>query len=320
VVSGDVNGDGLRNDRAFIFDPSSAPDTAIGNGMSRLLASAPERAKECLQQQLGNIAGRNSCSVPWTPTFDMQANFKPASFGLNRKLTVSLVGLNTLAGIDQLLHGSHNLHGWGQPAYSDRTLLYVRGFDPQAQRYVYQVNEHFGAANGNRNAFRVPFQLSVQARLAIGVDPARQQMNAVFGGGRGGRPTVANFRERLARAVPNTFRQILELNDSLKLELTPDQQKNLTSAGDSLQAKADTLIEALAQTLGNADKNGDPMQLGIKMRGKIQEGRKLAETAIADAQKILTPEQWAKVPKTIKEPLQGRGGGGEGGGFRPPDR
>ena len=319
MVSGDVNGDGLRNDRSFIFDPASAPDTAIANGMSRLLASAPDRAKACLQQQIGTIAGRNSCSVPWTPTFDLQANFKPSSFGLNRKLTISLVGLNTLAGIDQLLHGSHNLQGWGQPAFADRTLLYVRGFDPQTQRYIYQVNEHFGAANGTRNAFRVPFQLSLQARLAIGVDPARQQMNAVFGGGRGGRPTVANFRERLARAVPNTFRQILELNDSLKLELTPDQQKNLTVAGDSLQAKADTLVEALAETLGAAEKNADPMQLGMKMRGKIQEGRKLAETAITDAEKILTPEQWAKVPKNIKEPLQGRGAGGEGG-FRGPDR
>jgi hypothetical protein len=320
IVSGDVNGDGLRNDRSFIFDPSSAPDTAIANGMSRLLASAPDRARACLQQQLGNIAGRNSCSVPWTPQFDLQANFKPSSFGLNRKLTISLVGLNTLSGIDQLLHGSHNLHGWGQPAFADRTLLYVRGFDPQSQRYIYQVNEHFGAANGTRNAFRVPFQLSLQARLAIGVDPARQQMNAVLGGGRGGRPTVDNFRERLARAIHNTFREILEVNDSLKLELTPDQQTKLKVAGDSLQVKADTLVESLAQTLGNADKNADPMQLGMKMRSRIQEGRKLSETAIADAQKLLTPEQWAKVPKNIKEPSQGRGPGGEGGGFRPPDR
>ncbi|MFN2601911.1 MAG: carboxypeptidase regulatory-like domain-containing protein [Gemmatimonadaceae bacterium] len=322
TVSGDVNGDGLRNDRAFIFNPSSAPDTAIANGMSRLLASAPARAKACLESQLSTIALRNSCSVPWSPSFDLQANFKPSSFGLNRKLQISLVGLNTLSGLDQLLHGSHNLHGWGQPVYPDRTLLYVRGFDPQAQRYVYQVNEHFGAQNGSRNAFRVPFQLSLQARLAIGVDPARQQMAAVFGGGRGGgRPTVDQFKERLARAVPNTFQEILDLNDSLKLDLTSDQQAKLKAAADSLQSKADTLINALAQTLGTADKNADPMQLGLKMRGKIQEGRKLGENAITEAQKILTPEQWAKVPKNIKEPPQGRGAGGEGGGgFRPPDR
>ena len=60
------------------------------------------------------------------------------------------------------------------------------------------------------------------------------------------------------------------------------------------------------------------MQLGMKMRGKIQEGRALAQKAITDAQKMLTPAQWAKVPKSVKDPLpQRQGGDGEGRG---PDR
>jgi hypothetical protein len=50
------------------------------------------------------------------------------------------------------------------------------------------------------------------------------------------------------------------------------------------------------------------MQLGMKMRGRIQEGRALATKAIKDAEGVLTPEQWAKVPKTIKEPFQRQGG------------
>jgi len=56
------------------------------------------------------------------------------------------------------------------------------------------------------------------------------------------------------------------------------------------------------------------------MRGRIEEARTLAQKAIADAQKILTPEQWAKLPKTVKEPLPQRGQGGQGGGFRGQDR
>jgi hypothetical protein len=278
--------------------------------MSRLLASAPERARECLTAQMGTIASRNSCSVPWSTSFDLQLNVKPNQFGLNRKLTISILGLNTLGGIDQLLHGSDNLHGWGQPVFPDRTLLYVRGFDPATQRFKYQVNEHFGAANGSRNAFRVPFQLAVQARLTLGQDPARQQFNAVFGGRGGNRPTAADFRERLARAVPNPFRRILELNDSLKLELTADQKTKLQTMGDSMQVKADTLVGALAQTLGsNEARNADPLQLGMRMRGRIQEGRALAQKAIKDAETILTPEQWAKIPKEVKEPFQQREGG-----------
>jgi hypothetical protein len=309
IVGGDVNGDGLRNDRPFVYDPAAAADTALSNGMSRLLATAPERARECLEAQMGTIARRNSCSVPWSPSLDLQANFRPTFFGLNRKLTVSVLGLNTLVGIDHLLHGKDDLHGWGQPVFPDRTLLYVRGFDPAARRFVYQVNEHFGAQAGSRNAFRVPFQLAVQARLALGRDPARQQMNAVLGARGANRATPADFRERLARAIPNPFQRILELNDSLKLDLTADQKSKLQVMRDSLQVKADTLIGALAQTLGsNEARNADALQLGARMRGRIQEGRALALKAVKDAEQVLTPDQWAKVPDDIKQPFQGQQG------------
>ena len=85
--------------------------------------------------------------------------------------------------------------------------------------------------------------------------------------------------------------------------------------GDSLQTKADTLVVALAQTLGGADaQKADPLQLGMRLRGKIQEGRALTEKAIKDAQALLTPEQWAKLPKDVKEPAQrNQGGQGRGG-------
>jgi hypothetical protein len=142
-------------------------------------------------------------------------------------------------------------------------------------------------------------------------------MNAVFGGRGGNRASAADFRERLARAVPNPFRRILELNDSLKLDLTADQKTKLQTMGDSLQVKADTLVGSLAQTLGgNEARNADPLQLGMRMRGRIQEGRALAQKAIKDAESVLTPEQWAKVPKEVKEPFQ-RPEGGQGR-FGPP--
>src|SRR5947199_6842094 len=38
VVGSDINGDGARNDRAFIFVPATAPDTAVGNAMRTLIA------------------------------------------------------------------------------------------------------------------------------------------------------------------------------------------------------------------------------------------------------------------------------------------
>jgi len=319
LVSGDINGDGVRNDRAFIFDPASAPDTAIGNGMARLLATGHPRAEDCLRNQFGKIAGRNSCSIPWSPGLDFQANIRPDFLGLSRRLTLSVLGVNTLTGIDRLLHGADNLRGWVQPVITDRTLLYVRGFDPVAQRFLYQVNEHFGTATGTKSAYRVPFQISVQGRLAIGTDPARQQMDALLGGvtGRVSERT-AIFRDRLARSVPNVYRNILELNDSLHLELTPDQQAQLKIGGDSLQAKADTLIDALAQALGTTDRNENPMKLMLKMRDKVQEGRALGQKAVAESQKILSPEQWVKPPKYVREIGPDRESGEER--RRPPGR
>jgi hypothetical protein len=317
LVSGDINGDGRsNNDRAFVFNPADAAargDTAVANGMTRLLANTSARARDCLLSQMDRVASRSSCSSPWSPSLDLQANIRPAGFGLDRRLTISVIALNTLTGIDQLLHGSNNLHGWGQPSFPDRTLLFVRGFDPVSNTYAYQVNEHFGVTNGTRNAFRIPFQIAVQGRLALGTDPARQQFNNVVGGGRG-RLSADALKARMTRLVPNAFLDIIAVNDSANLELTPDQIAKLKASGDAFQAKADSLIDKVANMLADTTvKSPDPMTVFAKLQPSMTEGRKLATQAINDSKAILTPVQWAKVPDSIKTPGLRRGDG-EGGG------
>jgi hypothetical protein len=313
MVSGDVNGDGRANDRAFIFNPADAlmrGDTVVGNGMTRLLANTSVRARECLLNQMGKVADRSSCSTPWSPSLDLQANIRPAGFGLDRRLTISISTMNALTGLDQLLHGNDHLHGWGQPSFPDRTLLYVRGFDPATNTYQYQVNEHFGATNGTRNAFRVPFQIAIQGRLTLGTDPARQQFNNVVGRGAGGRMNPEALKARMTRLVPNAFLDIIAINDSAKLELTPDQITKLQTAGDAFKVKSDSLIEKVANILGDSTvKNPDPMTVFAKVQPSIAEGRKLATQAINDAKAILRPAQWAKVPDSIKTPGIRRGDG-----------
>ncbi len=329
LVSGDVNGDGSRNDRAFVFDPSRiASDSALANGMRRLLSDAPGRVRDCLEGQLGTVAGRNSCASPWQAALDFQANFRPTAFGLNRRLTLSVLAVNALAGFDQLFHGS-DLRGWGQQTRPDQTLLYVKGFDAASQRYRYDVNGRFGTTSSSATAFRSPFQIGLQARMAIGPDPARQGVNAIFGGrgngagGRNGPPNADDFRARLARAVQNPFYRVLELKDSLALALTADQESRLKSLGDSLQTKADSLIASIAETLAKASANPDPASLATALRGRTSEARTLSEQAAKAAQQILTSEQWAKLPDNVKTPRRpgaGRGDfggpGGEGGGRR----
>jgi hypothetical protein len=326
TVSGDVNGDGSRNDRAFIYDPADPriqTDTALVNGMSRLLAAGSSSARECLLAQVGSMAGRNSCSSPWTPALDIQMNFKPAAFGLDRRFTLSLQLQNALVGLDQLLHGGNNLHGWGQPVIPDRTLLFVRGFDPATDRFRYQVNEHFGVPGGRNSAYRVPFQIGLQGRLAVGQDPRSQQVRQIFGGANGRAATREDYKARMQRLVPNPFLTTIALNDSLKLDLTAEQKVRLLALSDSLAPRVDKLVGEIADLLAGAGSNPDPQVIFARMSGKTNEGRKLAEQAIADLQSAVTPEQWAKLPDSVKTVPTGRGlggGGGEGarGGQRPP--
>ena len=200
--------------------------------------------------------------------------------------------------------------------------MYVRGFDQANQRFIYEVNERFGARQGSRSAFRSPFQLAVQVRAALGSDPAREQIRAMTRGPGGRQMTPEQLRQRMQRTIPNPFRRTLELNDSLALALTPEQQSALKAKGDSLQVRADSIIAKIADVLGSVGANPDPQTTMFRMRDNIQAGRRIAEQATKDLEAILTPEQWAKLPANVKNPLMGpRGQGGEPGvrfEMRPP--
>jgi hypothetical protein len=307
TVGSDINGDGARNDRAFVFDPSGTADPAVATAMARLLEGSSGRVRECLQSQLGSIAGRNSCRNPWSYGLDVRANVRPSLPRLRNRLTFSVDAINTLGGLDRLLHGSSNLSGWGQQNQADPVLLYPRGFDPATQSFRYEVNERFGASRQQNQAFRNPFQLQVQARLAVG----RQQQGgggfggiagAVMGGagGRGGPGGGGNFNPRnvLDRVLANPVRELVALRDTL--QLTPEQVTRLEGIADSLQVQLDSArAQAQRETpqRGNRAAGQEGGQGGFQ---RFQAVRARSREALAEAQKVLTPEQWQKVPERIR--------------------
>lgn len=183
MVDRDVNGDGMRNDRAFVFDPAGAADPAVAQAMDRLLATAPARVVACLEGQLGRIADRNSCRNPWSQSLDLRASLRPNLPRLERRLTVSLDATNLLTGLDQLVHGRDNMKGWGEGVRAETTLLQVRGFNPATNAFVYQVNEGFGQARRGANALRAPFALRLSARITLGGQPALTNRGFGAGGG-----------------------------------------------------------------------------------------------------------------------------------------
>lgn len=348
LVNGDVNGDGSRNDRAFIFDPATTADPAVAQAVGRLLA-AGNSAASCLASQLGTIAGRNSCRGPWQPSFDLQVNVRPAWFGGERRLTMSLVTSNLLAGVDQALHGANDLHGWGQTIRPDATLLYVTGFDPVNQRFDYAVNERFGSTRSAANAIRVPFQVGVQMRFTLGALP-RGFLGAFGGGGGqggqggaggpgGGSPVAAgaapaptgaggaaapggargnggfDIASRLDALMPDPARKVADLQ--IGLRLSDEQVAKLTALSDSFVARRTALGEEISAAVAKARQDPDPSRLFATLRPRLQQAREERKRTLDAVQAVLTPEQWANVPDEIKNPPgpgfgpgRGRGPGG----------
>ena len=217
----------------------------------------------------------------------------------------SLITANFLTGLDQLLHGN-NLQGWGQPNRVDPTLLYVRGFDPSTQSFLYDVNGRFGSTNASQYALvHTPGLVALQARMVLGPDP-RERFRATFSSrigsltGSGGAGTE----------VANPIAQIIALRDSL--QLSQDQVDRLTVISDTLAAKTKIIGDSIRAQVAKQG-NANPQSIFASIRPQIMQGRKNLTAALAQAQAILTQEQWAKVPASIKTPPAfGRQGGGQG--------
>lgn len=308
MVAGDINGDGLSNDRAFIFAPSYS-DVAVATGMRNLLNSVPARIAECLRDQFGQIADRNSCRSAWSHGLDIRGSVRPNLPRIERRLTISIDANNILR---------------GKTARVDNRLLEVRGFNSTTNSFVYEVNEAFGQSRRGAFAIRNPFALRLTARLAVG-GPAFQN-NRGFGspmaardlagaagrdrGGRGGfgdgftgmfrREESGNFVGLVDRMLANPVPVLLELKDNLAL--SADQVARVQEISAALQEKLMKRREELGRKLESvsAPQQG---QLLLELQPIIEMTREEVTNALAKVQKVLTPEQWAKVPNQVRNPF-----------------
>lgn len=298
MVNGDVNGDGVRNDRAFIPSPDGDGELAVA--LRDLLAATDARAAECLRAQVGRVAGRNSCTTPWTPQLDVQLNWRPRARRLDDRLTVSLVANNTLAGLDRALHG-RAIKGWGQPLLPDRQLLTVSGFDAAARAYRYAVNQRFGTPIGARNPFGVPFQLALRAQIALGTDQARANLRALRGNG--GADSLSVVRARVVRQVPYPLDSLLRAADSLGLALTPAQRETIDAAARQYRTIAEARIDEI---VGLVTSNGGRPDMGA-IAPKLQQANlalvKAIQESLKQVEATLTPAQWSKLPDKIRYPF-----------------
>lgn len=304
MTAGDVNGDGVSNDRAFVFAPAAASAPAgVGEGMAHLLGSAPANVRSCLEAQAGRIAEPNSCRTGWSPSLDLNAQLqvgKRIDGSPHRRVTLWASAQNVTAGLDYLLHGPERLRGWGQHPSVNTTLLAVRGWDAGSRRFRYEVNQRFGRPGQGGLLARSPFALSIQARVVVGNDHVlAAALRELDDHGREAL-TPERLRRYLVQQWTNVPAEALSQNAPRRLYLTPAQVARLQLAADSVVARREPVLRELTQALTGARRYD--AQTIERVRALRAEAIALRNAGAEAVRAVLTAEQWIRLPETLREP------------------
>jgi hypothetical protein len=308
MIAGDVNGDGFQNDRAFVFDPANTSDPALRSAMTSLLENGSKVARDCLSSQLGQLATRNSCQGPWISNASMSISFNPVKVRMPQRATLSLQLSNPLGAADLLIHGSSNLRGWGQPAFPDQSLLFVRGFDPATQRYRYEVNQRFGATNQALGGFRSPVSLTAMMRFDVGPTRERQLLTQQLDRGR--RTDGNKVPEQLLKAIygtggiPNPMNTILRQQDSLKL--TSVQADSIAGLNRQFMVQTDAIWTPVAKYFADLPKSYDQSAAYERYMQARKSSVDLLIRIVPIVKDLLTPEQRRKLPAFVASYLEPR--------------
>lgn len=296
LVRGDVNGDGFENDRAFVFDPSRVNDSLLARTLTDLIEGPGSPFGECLRSQIGTIARAGSCTTSWVPSLDLRAQWIAVGDINSRRLVISLTASNVVAGLDYLAHGPDRMRGWGQYPTPDATLLTVRGFDTQRSAFLYQANPHFGQPLQGGVLWQ-PFRVVVQARVALGEDPAYQPMLHAVQLGLG--MSDQKMRTTLATRVLNVPQTLLSIamKDSGALSLTLPQRAQLEQGARALAPQIDVAVDSLAALL---TLHGPMTALRMaRIQENATRARNLVTSGLQLTKDTLTPEQWATLPRWL---------------------
>jgi hypothetical protein len=242
TVQGDVNGDGRSGDRAFIPNPASESDAVLAGQMRSLLADGSPSAKECVRANLGRVAGRNGCRGPWSESLNIQ--WRPPMPGRwNGRVLPTVYLQNVLAGLDQALHGSSDLRGWGSQPTPDPVLLVPRGFDPAAQRFRYDVNPRFADTRAGRIIGRDPFRIVIDFALNLSTNFDLQQLRRAVEPVRG--PT--GWQRRSADSLAAFY--LSNTSSIYKLLLSETDSLFLSKAQVAALRKADSVYSARVRAI-----------------------------------------------------------------------
>jgi hypothetical protein len=307
MVASDVNGDGAANDRAFIQDPSTSTDPALGAAMRNLLDHGASAARDCLENQLSQLAARASCQAPWTFGNGLQIKLNPQKIGLPKRTTVSLQVINPLGIADLALHGSSNEKGWGQRIPPDQNLLFVRGFDPLTRQFKYEVNQRFGSTKPSEAATHTLPYLSLTVSVDVGMPRERQLLTQRLDMGRGrpgDRANAESMKILGTSAIPNPMAMILTQESDLHLtRVQADSLANLSHAFAVFADSVWTPVSLYLASLPDTYQHREAYDRYVSARERTVD---FLLTLAPQAKSLLTASQQRQLPLQISNFLDRR--------------
>lgn len=301
MVAGDVNGDGNGgNDRAFVYRPDVTTDTALAHAMSTLLSGGAPSGRNCLAEQLGQMAARGSCHGPWTIAANLGVQFNPQKIGLPQRVRVAFSLANPLLLADIIAHGANGLRGWGQNIAPDQTLLYVRGFDPGTRQFRYDVNPRFGSTQPNQAAVRGLSYLSLTLTMDIGPARERQVLTQTLEPGRnrsGNKVGAIALKTTATNSFPNPIAMMLQ--QSAELKLTRVQADSLATMNRRFNIFSDSVWVPVASQLAALPNNFDPNRAYAIYRSARESTFDQLIMLAPIAKRLLTPAQLRMLPPFI---------------------
>ena len=299
-VSGDVNGDGLNDDLAFIPDPSKVSDPTLAAQMTQLLAAAPAHARDCLMKQLGQIAGINSCTTQWQARLDLRLDWQPPrSFGFGDRLRLTTQFQNASGALVRVFGLEDTPLGRGALGTDAQgQLLYVTGFNPVTRSYKYQVNQLFGQPSNFGNARRQypPFQVQLGLQYQLG-GPNRAPMASSMGfipGTKEPPYTADQIKAKLQQLSKDPVQMILARKDSIAL--SAGQVTQLEAISKKFRAQSDSALEPVFDYIMKKGRGVDDGQLGSRLSKATPQIQKMLVDADVRARALLTPAQLRMLP------------------------
>ena len=182
----------------------------------------------------------------------LQVKFNPRKIGLPKRTTVILTVSNPAGLVDLAVHGAADAHGWGQTIPPDENLLFVRGFDPAAREFRYEVNQRFGSTRPRESmTHALPF-ISLGVGIDLGVPRERQLLTQRLDAGRkrpGDRANAESMKNLGTSSIPNPMAMIL--TQQADLRLTRAQADSLATLSYKFSVFADSVWTPIAERLAS---------------------------------------------------------------------